>query len=365
MNNASFVPARELSRQLALQIEPNLRRVAPGRPFALALIGPGSDVLGLDTARSMDHDWGPRLTVVIDESHLDEMRDVIATNLDSLLPGDIAGFPTRFSRHGDGTLKIDANGDVHRIQVESVTSLLQRHLLIDNIAELDLPTWLATPMQSLLELTAGAVFVDDAGDLTNLRRQLSFYPEIVWRYQLAGLWMRIGQINPFVGRTGEVGDHAGSATIAASIARDLMRVALVQSRSYAPYAKWLGAACTHTEIGRSIVPHLESAQLADTWEAREQGINRAGALLIEQFNQLGLVDEISTEATQFHARPFYVLPAEEIAESLRRSLSDTGLDRLPATLGGIDVITDSTDALGSHEFRRAVREMIRTALSAN
>lgn len=242
MTNQPFIPGRELSRQLAEFVEPRLRKAAPGVQIALALIGAGSDVLGYDTARSMDHDWGPRLTVIVPESHRKSLTDFINNRVHDLMPAEIGGFPTRFSHHEDGTLFADASGPIHRLGVESVQSLLLGRLLIDRIAELTDAVWLSTPMQSLLELTSGEVFVDDDGEVSSVRTALAFYPDHLWRYQLAGMWMRVSQIQPFLGRTAEVGDELGSAQIATSLSRDFMRIALLQSKQYARYSKWLGTA---------------------------------------------------------------------------------------------------------------------------
>ena len=46
-------------------VRPLLDQAYPGLPHAAARIGPGSDVLGYDSARSTDHDWGPRLTLFL------------------------------------------------------------------------------------------------------------------------------------------------------------------------------------------------------------------------------------------------------------------------------------------------------------
>lgn len=356
-HDVDFVTGLEISRQVAELIAPGLRGFVPGIPLALALFGPGSDVLGYDTARSMDHDWGPRLTIVVPETHRTEISQRIDANIRTLLPESNAAFPTRFSFHADGTMYADPAGNAHRLTVTSVDEIVRTSLLIDSLEDMDDAVWLSTPMQLLLELVGGDVFVDDSGELTGLRENVSFYPDHIWRYQLAGLWMRIGQIQPFIGRTGEVGDQAGSATIAASIVRDLMRIALLQSRQYAPYAKWLGTAVTRTPIGEDINPHLEAALAATDWRAREHAINLAGIALIEQLNSLDLIPGIQAGAAPFHSRPFQVLPAEGIASALRESIATSGLTNLRATMGGIDVVTDSTDALGSHEFRRAFRSL--------
>lgn len=354
-----FLPGKELSKSLSAIIGPRLRELLPGVELALALIGPGSDVLGYDTARSMDHDWGPRLTIVVPEHTREDVERLIDSNLDTLLPPSVAGFSTRFSFHADGTMKADPGGTVHRLNVTSIKQILLSTLLIESVGELDDAVWLSTPMQSLLEITAGDVFVDDDGSLTRLRTALEFFPHEIWRYQLAGLWMRVSQIQPFVGRTGEVGDDVGSAQIAASISRDLMRIALLQQRRYAPYAKWLGSAFGRTDVGAIVMPHLKKVHASTNWQEREHALNSAGAMLIEQLNGLELIPQMPTEADQFHARPFHILPAEDIAGHLLGPVTTAGVPTLAAFSCGIDVITDSTDALNSPEFRLAVRQMFR------
>src|SRR5690606_23437767 len=94
---------------------------------------------------------------------------LIDANLDTLLPSSVAGFSTRFSFHADGTMKADPAGTVHRLSVTSIKQILLSTMLIDSLDELDNAVWLSTPMQSLLEITAGHVFADDDGDLSRLR----------------------------------------------------------------------------------------------------------------------------------------------------------------------------------------------------
>jgi hypothetical protein len=51
--------------------------------------------------------------------------------------------------------------------------------------------WLATPAQRLAEVTAGAVFHDGPGELSQARARLAWYPCDVWLYVLACQWQRI------------------------------------------------------------------------------------------------------------------------------------------------------------------------------
>lgn len=360
-HSARFIPARELSCQLARSIEPRLREMFPKTPLALAFIGAGSDVLGYDTARSMDHDWGPRLTVLVPDEQSGEIKNAFEDGLNALLPGTVAGFPTRYSRHQDGTTISDVRGSEYRVDVTTVSALLRSTLLIDSIDELSDAVWLSTPMQSLLEITSGDVFFDDSGELTNVRRTLGFFPDHIWRYQLAGLWMRVSQISPFIGRSGEMEDQTGSAVIASTIARDLMRISLLQSRCYVPYPKWLGTACAQVENDSQILPHLDIALSATNWRSREKEINAAGIRLISQLNALDIIESIMAETVQFHSRPFTILPAERIANALQGSLVGTDAEHLPPFVGGIDIVTDSTDALMNTDFRRTFRSMFATS----
>lgn len=67
---SGFVPGLELCHNFYEEV------VAPavGAPHGAALLGPGSDVLGYDTERSTDHDWGPRCQLFVHASDLDEVR---------------------------------------------------------------------------------------------------------------------------------------------------------------------------------------------------------------------------------------------------------------------------------------------------
>ena len=63
---ADFIPGLELSRLFyAEQVRPLLDASFSGLPHSAALIGWGSDVLGFDTARSTDHNWGPRVQLFL------------------------------------------------------------------------------------------------------------------------------------------------------------------------------------------------------------------------------------------------------------------------------------------------------------
>src|SRR5918911_300124 len=122
-----FIPGLELSSALYTEVvAPILAEVYPNLRHSAALIGYGSEVLGYDTARSTDHEWGPRLLLFVAEDDL-ALRERIVTVVD----------------------------------------------------------WLTLPQQKLLEVTAGRVYHDGLGEIMPRRDAMAWYPRDVWRYLLA------------------------------------------------------------------------------------------------------------------------------------------------------------------------------------
>jgi hypothetical protein len=92
-NLPEFMPGQDLSRRFYLEaVRPVLDTYFPDLPHAAAMIGPGSDVLGFDTAMSMDHDWFPKMVIFVrqqDEGLETAIRDMLAQHL----PHVFLGFP--------------------------------------------------------------------------------------------------------------------------------------------------------------------------------------------------------------------------------------------------------------------------------
>lgn len=78
-------------------VAPLLSARWPRLPHAAARLGSGSDVLGLDDETSRDHDWGLRLTLLVDGDRVDE----VSNYLEQFLPDAYEGLPTRFATTWD------------------------------------------------------------------------------------------------------------------------------------------------------------------------------------------------------------------------------------------------------------------------
>jgi hypothetical protein len=326
---------REFTPGLTLAEDFYAEAVAPllaGIPHSGALLGWGSEVLGLDTERSTDHGWGPRLQIFVERAKVEEA----AAAIEAGLPDQFGGWPTRFGW--------DDRPEVHHVDVAPLGDWLEEQLGCDPQQGLSTAGWLALPQQALLEVTAGAVFHDGLGTLHPLREALAWYPDEVWLWLLACQWRRLDQEEPFVGRTAEVGDELGSRILVARLARDLIRLCFLIERRYAPYSKWLGSAFARLESAATVGPALAGALDAADYMAREAALVEAVEDVASRHNALGVSRSVEATVRPFYGRPFRVLGSARFVEACLERVSDPWLRELPL-VGAIDQFVDSTDVL--------------------
>lgn len=348
-----FVRGLDLNRAFYREaVQPLLTERFPDLAYAAALIGDGSDVLGYDTPRSTDHEWGPRLLLFLPDGSHPELGVAIEDVLRAELPVAFWGYPTSFGpRDGRGVrLPVaGAAGQVtHHVDIWTLRAFTRAQLGIEPGQPLRAIDWLAFPEQMLLQVTGGEVFHDGLGGLTAVRERLRYYPHAVWLYLMAAQWMRLAQIEPFVGRTAEAGDDLGSRLVTASLARDLMKLSYLHARQYAPYSKWFGTAFARLPVARALGPALQQALAAADGQTREEALVVAYSIVAERHNALGVTPPLDPQTTPFFGRPYRVLAAERFAEALAQAIEDeevTEILRAAGRIGAIDQISDSTDLL--------------------
>jgi hypothetical protein len=231
----------ELAAALYAEVIRHLVRV----PDAAALLGEGSEVLGYDDARSQDHAWGSRLIIFVDHDEVGLVRRAV----DAGLPETFHGHQVRFYAWQSRTVR-------HHVEVVTVADWLREQLgaLPD---ELQPAHWLGLPQQRLLQVTAGAVFHDDTGQLSEARRALAWYPRDVWLWLMASQWRIIADQEPLPGRTNEAGDQRGTRLALASLARSAMQMCFLQERCYWPYTKWFSMAFSELDAAQSLATDLD------------------------------------------------------------------------------------------------------------
>lgn len=324
-----FVPGIELARAFYTEVAAPL----VGRtPHAAALLGTGSDVLGFDTERSTDHGWGPRLQVFVDSAEVVRL----ARAIDEGLPHEFRGWPTRFGW--------DDVPESHHVEVAALEEWLRARLGFHPLHRMTENHWLTVPQQVLLEITQGAVFHDEPGELTAAREALAWYPDDVWLWLMACQWRRIDQEEPFVGRAAEVDDELGSRIVAARLVRDLVRLCFLQERRYAPYSKWLGTAFRERYAFASLGDLLLGILAATDYENRERLLVEVVRILARTHNALEITTHVDESVGIFHDRPFRVLGSGRFVDACLEHVSDPWLRALPL-VGAADQFIDSTDIL--------------------
>jgi hypothetical protein len=351
-----FLPGLQLCRLFYFEaVRPLLDEAYPGLPHAAARVGPGSEVLGFDTERSVDHDWGPRLELFLSVQDAAQHGEDLSALLTARLPKQVGGWPTHFEPPGARVQVMTATtGPVaHRVHLTDVASWSVGQLGFDARRGPTVSDWLAAPAQRLAEAVGGVVFHDDLGELTEMRYRLRWYPDDVWRYLLAAQWTRIGQEEAFVGRTAEAGDEFGSRLITARLAREVMRLCLLLARRYPPYSKWLGTAFAALPDVDEIATALHDAVDTRDPGCRQEALCTAYEAAGRWQNRLDLADPVEATRRPFFDRPYPVIDAARFAAALLNRIGDVALTELPL-VGGIDQYVDSTDILVRPELTRKI-----------
>ncbi len=322
--------------------------VLPPDAYAAALIGKGSDVLGFDTERSTDHDWGPRFQLFLGPRTPGAAAARLDEELRLRLPAVFHGFDVGMPESAESAAR------PHLVEVVTVSGFLQRYLAVSEVAALPILDWLTFPEQRLLELTSGEVFHDPRGELQRFRESLAAYPRDVWLYRMACQWQRLSQEEAFVGRCAEAGDTVGMKVVAARIARDVMKLCFLMEKTYAPYDKWLGTAFSRLACAPRMTPLLSAALDAPDYPALEPKLAGLYRILGDMHNALDATGPMDPSPRRYFTRPYVVMRADRFANALLNAVQSEELRRIPVRMGAIDQVIDSTDFIEHPETYRKV-----------
>ncbi|MET3899254.1 hypothetical protein ABIB57_003209 [Devosia sp. UYZn731] len=318
-------------------IAPTLERAFPALPYAAARIGLGSEVLGYDTKMSADHDYGPCVQIFLPPSAFPETARAVMKVLDSSMPLSFDGFTVHYptaTRPQKGEAG-DILGSDHGAELYTLAAWRDRFLGPDFDSRLSHLGWLSYPEHLFLIVTAGAVFRDDLGELSTVRRALQYFPRDVWLYKIAAQWNRIAEERAYVGRTAEAGDELGSRVIAARMSQNMMRLAMLLERQYAPYPKWFGTAFSRLPCAANLAPLLEQVLSALDWREREEHIMSAVRFLAELQLARKVPGARAPEEGALLDRPFRFIDTVKLSDGILAEIDDEQLRRLPK-FGGAD-----------------------------
>lgn len=326
-------------------VAPLLSQHCPDVLYAAARVGSGSEVLGLDDAMSRDHDWGLRLQLFVRH---DAVRRV-ATTLHEFLPESFKGYPCRFAFTGQTVPRLG-------IDVTPVEEFAHQELGFDPVrSSPSVSDWLSVTGQAALEVTAGAVFEDQVGDLSRLRAAMTWYPDDIWRYVVACGWHRIDQELPLVSRAGDRGDDLGSRVIAARVVDVIIHLAFMLSRAWPPYSKWRGSLFAQLPIADSIAHDLQSVLTAEDWPGRTEAIRDVLEHMADVQRSVGLPMS-DRPVVPFWDRPYFHIEPS-LVPTIITSIEDPAVRKLPVGLGSIDQRTDNVDLLVHPAQRRTATRL--------
>lgn len=334
-------------------VGPLLASELPGLAYAAARLGSGSDVLGFDDATSRDHDWGCRLTVLVDEADA-----AVAPKIDEVLtdrlPETFAGLPVRFPVTWDPT-------DTHNVEIATVHAFAASRLGVDPHLLPTLPNlaWLTVTGHGVIEAVGGPVFTDGTRELAPLREALRWYPPDVDRYVLACAWASIGERLTMLGRTAYRGQELQSRLLGAQVTLGLQHIAFLVHRTWMPYKKWREARFLLLPDASSLVPHFETALSAAPVGDREQALAQAAQALLEVQRARGLPSPDQAMGP-FWDRPHMAVNGE-VLRLLLADIEDDTLRKLPLT-GAPEQWVDSEQVLSNPELRMALAATHRTWL---
>lgn len=364
MEKYTFVKGLELNKGFFFEeVKPILDQEFPDLKYSAGLIGFGSDVLGYDTAVSMDHCWGPRCVIMLSDNILDEkedfktyyeLRDKIKQTLFAKLPLRYQNFSVKCTipDEKDGVFRMaESENEAYSTQIRISTPGLELAWScgLDLAKELTSKIWLTLSEQGLLEFTAGEIYYDDLG-VKDLRKKLKFYPKEVKLLKLAALWDHVGNEEAFVGRRLDVGDKIGAKLIADRIVQSLMKICFYLEERYPPYSKWFMTGFQELNCAKELLPQIEGTVLSQNTDGLDLKVaNLAKKIVDLQNEKLDL--KLRVAVRDFYGRPYSCIMAGDLVDELKKLLKDQELKKIDLTkvaveqqMNGLD-FTESLDIL--------------------
>lgn len=343
-----FIPGLTLNEGFFDEVvHPLLMKNYPHLKFSSALIGYGSDVLGLDTPISMDHNWGPRLLLFLNESDYNNYADDIKRFFQYNLPFEYKGFPTNFTDPSyDSTQRMEKITKYpinHLIEVTTPTDYLKQYLGLNSIEKITWKEWISFADQNLIELTTGEVFNDDIGFLNKMREKLKFYPNNIRLLRLSSLWKSIGNEEPFIGRCIETQDFIGLKIISARIVNYLMKICFYLEKRYIPYSKWFGSAFKKLSSYHELEPIINKVLMENGPIKIEEHLCKAYEYIVQLHNTQDGFPILENKVQHFFSRPYRVIFAETIIGKLQDAISIEELRGVNIDKIAIDIKLDSID----------------------
>ena len=249
--------------------------------LAVAIVGTGSDVIGLDDEISQDHHWGPRANVMYSRADAARLGPAVRQVLAERIPRHYAGYEVHVGI-----------GNLTGVCCAAIEDFFARFLGTDRLPERDLD-WLAYCEVDLFHVTAGEIVHDGLGELTRRREALAYYPDDVWKKRIADWCMYVtGRDAPYnLYRVSKRGDELTCSIYFGLCLKRLMELCFALNRRYAPYTKWLNRTFrVLPECADELAGFIDEAVVASTWRKRVDLLIEANYVIADALGEMGLAD---------------------------------------------------------------------------
>lgn len=355
---SSFIKGIELCESFFNECGlPVIQRDYPSLRFSAGLLGYGSDVLGYDDVVSADHMWGPRFYLFLDDCDI-HIKDKLIALFECNLPYAYKGFSVNFSKpnpddNGVRRAKLINAGLVSPlIWICTIDEFIEEYLGAIPSGDLE---WLSISEHRLLGFTSGKLFIDML-NISEIRKNISFYPKDVKLYLIASQWSLIAEEQAFVKRCSDCGDEFGSRIVCSRIAERLVRLCFLYKDKYAPYSKWLGTGFKHLSIDNRIHIELEGAVSASTIHEREKHIINAQLLTARLHNDSCIAEPFELRTYKYFDRDIDVIFTDRLANKVRDKISNPMLKKCPL-IGSLSQIGNFTEISDNPAFRDNIQQL--------
>ena len=254
---------------------------------AVGLCGSGSECFGFDDEVSRDHDFEPGFILFLPGEEIVTRREAF------LLERAYAKLPKEFmGLHR--SLMAPVGGARHGV-IRTAEFFTEKAGTPDG--NLTLQQWLTVPEESLAEAVNGEIFWDGPGEVSSIRKKLSYYPEDIRRKKLAGhllLMAQSGQYN--YSRCLRHGETGAAQLAVTEFVRSGMRVLFLLNRRYMPYYKWsfralraLPILSLHAELMEYLLTTDNSPEMA---EEKQDVIEGMAADVIDELQKQKLTEAV-------------------------------------------------------------------------
>ncbi len=360
----NFVPGMDLNEAFYHDVVgPLMTKHFPELTYSAGLVGSGSDVLGFDSPKSMDHNWGPHLHIFFSEPDFVASKHKVDEILRQNLPYEYKGFPTHFTK-GDkyriSIPKLKKSGPIHHLfYFWTPESFFMKFLGFDIKRKPSFRDWLLFPQQALIEITAGKLFHDDLG-MIDLRKSFAHYPEDIWKYMLSIQWGKIRDVIQFQARSGEEGDELGSYVSTARNVHTAMFLCFLLEKKYAPYEKWFGTAFNSwLTCAPKMRPLLLRVFREKDWLQRQHLLAEIHQELGHMTNKLKIAKPGSTKVIDYFDRGYPCVDAWQYEKNLLDAIENEQLRNMKFQMGSIDQFINHARITHMDYFYKELQDIIK------